>query len=141
MPDSYNRHRQKYCSNPKCRLSSKKASQARWLSKKRNWGYFRGPDNTARVREWREQHPGYWRRHRRSAPVRPPLQETALAPTPVYDERRLQLTFNALQVFVMRLKLMLEGYIARMLGGTAQKEAFGSVIADSYLMGRTIYGV
>ena len=71
----------------------------------------------------------------------PPLQEPALKPTPVYDERRLQTTFDALQVFVMRLKLVIVGLAARMTGKDAQQEGFGTVLDESYLMGRTIYGI
>jgi hypothetical protein len=58
-PDPRNRRRQRYCCAPACRKASKKASQARWLSKPANRNYFRGPENTARNRRWREAHPGY----------------------------------------------------------------------------------
>jgi hypothetical protein len=63
-PDRRNRQRQYYCSAPDCRAASKAASQARWLSKPENQGYFRGPVNVARVQTWRSGHPGYWRKER-----------------------------------------------------------------------------
>lgn len=60
--DPRNRGRQKYCPKPACRQASKSASQRRWLKKPENEGYFTGPLHAGRVRAWRAQHPGYWRR-------------------------------------------------------------------------------
>jgi hypothetical protein len=71
-PDPRNRRHQRYCSAPVCRATSKAASQARWLSKPENQGYFRGPENVARVQLWRSRHPGYWRKGR---PISAALQE------------------------------------------------------------------
>src|SRR5262245_35711754 len=44
------------------RQASKAASQRRWLSKPENRDYFCGPAHVERVRQWRQTHPGYWRR-------------------------------------------------------------------------------
>src|SRR5580704_2775334 len=74
--DPRNRHHQRYCSAPTCRAASKSASQARWLAKPENQGYFRGPVNVARVRAWRSRHPGYWRKGRRAGA---PLQDILTA--------------------------------------------------------------
>ena len=57
-----NRGRQHYCPAPDCRRASKAASQRRWLSRPENENYFRGADNCGRVRQWRGDHPGYWRK-------------------------------------------------------------------------------
>ena len=65
-PDPRNRRHQYYCSASGCRAASKAASQARWLAKPENQGYFRGPVNVARVQAWRARHPGYWRKGRRA---------------------------------------------------------------------------
>lgn len=62
LPDARTRDRQKHCSAPDCKRASKKDSQRRWLSKPENKDYFRGPENTARVTEWRGNHPRYWKR-------------------------------------------------------------------------------
>src|SRR5450755_2277250 len=75
-PDPRNRHHQRYCSVPACRAASKAASQARWLVKPENQGYFRGPVNVARVQAWRSRHPGYWRKGRR---VGTALQDVSMA--------------------------------------------------------------
>ena len=62
LPDPRNANRQKYCSKEECRKASKKASQRKWLEKPQNQDYFRCPENTRRVQQWREGHPKYWRR-------------------------------------------------------------------------------
>jgi len=67
------RSQQRYCSDPPCRAASKKASQARWLGKPENQGYFSGPQHVSRVQAWREIHPEYGRKLRRKSPA---LQET-----------------------------------------------------------------
>ena len=72
-PDHRNRERQRYCSQPECRRSSKSASQGAWLAKPDNRDYFRDPVHVTRVQAWRAAHPGYSRGKRR----RPaPLQDT-----------------------------------------------------------------
>ena len=50
LPDPCNRRHQRYCSAPRCKRASKAASQARWLRKPENQGYFRDPWHAARVR-------------------------------------------------------------------------------------------
>jgi hypothetical protein len=60
--DPRNRHHQKFCSKPACRQASKRRSQQAWLAKPDNRDHFRGLANTERVRQWRQRHPGYWRR-------------------------------------------------------------------------------
>lgn len=57
-PDPCNRRHQRYCTAPPCRRASKAASQARWLGKPANQGYFRDPWHVARVRAWRLRNPG-----------------------------------------------------------------------------------
>jgi hypothetical protein len=54
--------RQRYCSKPECRQVSKTESQRRWLQKPDNLDHFKGEAHVERVRQWRLEHPGYWRR-------------------------------------------------------------------------------
>lgn len=61
-PDHRNVTRQRYCSKPACRKVSKTESQRRWLQKPENRDHFKGPEHVERVRQWRLEHPGYWRR-------------------------------------------------------------------------------
>ena len=56
-PHPRTRTLQKYCSEPPCRVASKKASQQRWLQKPENRDYFRGPQHVSRVRAWRTARP------------------------------------------------------------------------------------
>lgn len=58
-PDPRNRERQCHCGKAECRKASKAASQKRWASKPENENYFRGAENTDRVRQWRKANPGY----------------------------------------------------------------------------------
>jgi hypothetical protein len=76
IPCPNSRHTQRYCAKGECRKASKAAAQAKWLNKPENCSYFRGPENTERVRRWRERHPGYWRK-KRSPPNA--LQDLALS--------------------------------------------------------------
>ena len=62
IPDFRNQDRQCYCSKPECRQASKRASQERWLRQPANRDYFRGSENVQRVRDWRQAHPGYWKK-------------------------------------------------------------------------------
>ena len=65
-PECRNAFHQSDCSKPECRRASKAASQRRWLAKPANRNYFRDQENVRRVQEWRQAHPGYWRK--KSAP-------------------------------------------------------------------------
>lgn len=81
-PDPRNRRHQRYCSEEPCRAASKAASQARWLSQPENQDYFRGKAAVDRVRAWRSQHPGYWRKRPRSgAPLQDVLTEQVIEST------------------------------------------------------------
>ena len=48
-PDARNVRHQQYCSATLCQGASKRASQARWLAKPENRGYFMGAQAVARV--------------------------------------------------------------------------------------------
>ena len=81
-PDHRNRERQRYCAATACRRASQAASQAAWLAKPQNKGYFRDPLHVARVQAWRIAHPGYGRGKPRKARSRPALQETLITQAP-----------------------------------------------------------
>ena len=61
-PDQRNAHHQKYCAQDACRAASKRASQQHWQSNPANQNYHGNQDHCARVRAWRQAHPGYWRK-------------------------------------------------------------------------------
>ena len=69
-PDPRHLKRQKFCRKSECRAASKKYSQQKWLNKSKNRDYFSGPENVARVQEWRRDNPEYWKRKN---PLKKPL--------------------------------------------------------------------
>ena len=82
--DPRTRSRQKYCSEPECRVASKRASQRRWLRKPEHHGYFCGEQHVDRVQAWRAANPGYGRE---SLLTGQPLQEMIRAqPTDRFRE-------------------------------------------------------
>jgi hypothetical protein len=63
--DPRTRDRQRFCPTPACQKARKARSNERWRSKPENRDHWRGPGEVQRVREWRKEHPGYWRRSTR----------------------------------------------------------------------------
>ena len=61
-PDPRNLRRQHDGAQPPCRQASQAASQRRGLRKPENQASVRDPAHVERVRQWRKDHPGYWRR-------------------------------------------------------------------------------
>jgi hypothetical protein len=119
-PDPRNQHHQHYCAKPACRRAAKAASQQRWLNKKDNRDYFRGPLQVARVRAWRQAHPGYWRRQ---GPIkRTPLQEVLLAESPVQQGIPASLMVPALQEVLAQQSTVLVGLIAHITDSSLQEE-------------------
>ena len=62
FPDYRNAERQHYCGKPACRQARKRANQRRWRRTPFGRSYFRSAENARRVRQWRQAHPGYWKR-------------------------------------------------------------------------------
>ena len=128
VPDARNRGRQRYCAAPACRRVSKQRSQARWLGKPGNAGYFKGPSHVERVRRWRAAHPGYWKRSGEARSKKPESPET----TQVVDQQRaepsptpgaLQDPFRApLQDSWEPYSPVLVGLIALQTGATLQED-------------------
>ena len=94
-PDHRNLRHQRYCSEPACRKESKAQSQRRWLQRPENENYFRGPDNSRRIKQWRKRNPGYWRKKKSSAHT--PLQEVFLMQPAVVVGLISMMTGNSLQ--------------------------------------------
>ena len=110
--------RQRTCSKPKCRQASKAASQRRWLQKPANRDDFKGPTQVERVRQWRQAHPGTWRRQ--AAGPTDALQD-ASTPQPVSKQTLgNDLTQDALQDSFFMQPTVLVGLIAHLTGYTSQ---------------------
>jgi hypothetical protein len=118
-PDPCNRRHQRYCSAPRCRRASKAASQARWLSKPENQGYFRDAWHVARVRAWRSRNPGYWSRGQRPAIA---LQDVST--TQPVDAARKTANFvqSPLQDLLTAQPAVLIGLIAHLVGTPLQED-------------------
>ena len=113
-PDHRNIGRQKYCSKPECQKASKAVSQSRWLGKPENQDYFKGPDHVQRVREWREKHPGYWKR--------PNALQGACKSKPVENEEKTgQSQASPLQDILTGQHPVLIGLISSLTGSTLQE--------------------
>lgn len=80
VPDPRTADRQHYCSEPACRKASKAAAQRRWLSKDGNGDRFRGSSEVDRVRRWRQEHPGYWRKKNPASQSTQPVEKQSLNP-------------------------------------------------------------
>jgi hypothetical protein len=107
IPDPRNVRRQEYCRKPECRKASKTAAQARWLAKRENKNYFRGPENVRRVQEWRKHNPGCWRCKSNA------LQDHSNEKTVGKQYVVKQLTKDALQDLLMTQHTVLVGFILR----------------------------
>jgi len=118
-PDVRNAHHQRYCGGPDCQRASKAASQRRWLGKAANREYFRGAANVERVRAWRAEHPGYWRRG--EAQTRPALQEVLSTQDIEKDKESAALARTALQDLFSAQPVVLIGLIANLTGSALQE--------------------
>ena len=124
VPDYRNRGRQKYCSAAECQGVSKHRSQQRWLSQPENRDYFRGPDQVRRVRQWRAEHPGYWKRQPRRP--RRALQDACSEQVPVQQElppvQAPQVSRPALQELCEVKTPLLVGLIAQFTDAALQED-------------------
>lgn len=118
-PDARNAKKQKYCSQPDCRKISKAASQRKWREKDENRDYFSGPDNVKRVRLWRRQNPGYWRKRQTSED---PLQDHSSLETTKGQDVTAQLTLNALQDLLSAQDVVFLGLLAQLSGSALQDD-------------------
>lgn len=118
-PDLRNIKRQKYCSRPECRKASKAASQKKWLEKPENQDYFQGTDNTSRVQQWRNRHPGYWRK-KHGQPE--PLQDRLTPNSVEKQDITRQLPSHALQDLLSVQPLVFLGLLAQLGGSPLQDD-------------------
>jgi hypothetical protein len=138
LPDYRNRNRQRHCASPPCRKAAKAQSQRRWLQKPENQNYFRGPENTRRVQQWREHHPGYWRNKKPAADTA--LQEDCSAQAAENKQVVPSRPPPALQDLCLMQPAVLVGLISSMTGSALQEDIARS--ARSFLArGQDILGV
>jgi hypothetical protein len=132
-PDPRNINRQRYCSNTDCRMASKLASQAAWLTKPQNMDYFRDPVHVVRVQAWRAAHPGYSRAKPTKGPkipvATPALQDPlnaqlidSIEETSIRTEIPESIGFAALQDILNAPTPVLAGLIAHLFDVTLQED-------------------
>ena len=119
-PDPRSAKRQRYCSQPACRQASKAASQRRWLRKPANREYFRGPLHVERVRQWRQAHPGYWRKGKPEA--KGPLQDLCRSQAPQTERVTNGIVPPALQDLCLAQPALVVGLIATLTGSALQED-------------------
>jgi hypothetical protein len=119
LPDPCNHRHQRYCSAPRCKRASKAASQARWLRKPENQGYFRDPWHAARVRTWRSRNPGYWRSVQRPATA---LQDVLTAQAIDAACKTANFVRSPLQDLLTAQPAVLIGLIAHLVGTPLQDD-------------------
>lgn len=119
VPDPRNAGRQKHCSLPACRKASKAASQKKWLNKPDNQNYFQSSENTARVQQWRKDHPGYWRKKQNQ---QEPLQDPLLPKYSGDQHVTLQKRNNALQDLLSVQPIVFLGLLAQLSGSPLQDD-------------------
>lgn len=122
-PAPRNVGRQHYCAQPPCRQASKAASQQRWLRKPENHDYFRGSTHVARVRQWRQRHPGYGRRQAAPAAAVPVALQDPLSPQPLETQPVAEpLRPSALQDHFFLQPAVFVGLLAHLTGLTFQED-------------------
>ncbi len=119
IPDARNAKRQCCCGQPACRKASKAASQQRWLQKPDNKDYFRGPDNCRRVRQWRQAHPGYWKRGKKGSDA---LQDPIIEKPPEIHTKTIENGDPALQDLLILQPDVIIGLIANITGFALQDD-------------------
>ena len=119
-PDHRNLRHQRYCAKPACRKESKAQSQRHWQQRPENQNYFRGPENSRRVKEWRKRNPGYW--HKSETPVQVPLQEVCQEQVAPNEEVSSEKTSDTLQEVLLMQPAVVVGLISMMTGNSLQED-------------------
>jgi hypothetical protein len=138
-PDYRNAPVQQYCPAPACRQASKLASQRRWRRTASGRDYFRGEQEVRRVQEWRQQHPGYWKKQKsRSEEVQAPdpqlvNREQTSRNVPTSDLRTLQ-------DFCLTQDPAFVGLISLVTGSTLQDD-IAATARKLLLRGQNILGL
>jgi len=117
--------RQRFCSKPECRHASKVDAQQRWRQKPDNLDYFKGKAHVERVRQWRREHPGYWRRQAPERGETSDALQDALTPQS-HENQTVEASLptdpkNALQDFFFIQPAVFIGLISHLTGHTLQE--------------------
>jgi len=127
---------QRYCSKTECKRASKAQSQQRWASRPENREYFKGAENTERVRQWRKDNPGYWRKTKRLR--KEPLQD--LIDTYLAHAGHVAITGTpkTLQDFIKAQTSIMAGFVS-IFAGAAQQEDIANILRTCSNRGADIF--
>ena len=89
-------------------------------TKTENENYFRGPDNSRRVKDWRKRNLGYWRKKKSSAQA--PLQEVCQEQLAANEELKSEKKSDALQEVFLMQPAVVVGLISMMTGNSLQED-------------------
>jgi hypothetical protein len=122
--------RHRYCAKPSCAAIRQTKARKRWL--KRNGGrkYFRGAQNTDRVRTWRKKNPRYSRRESR-------IQRTRRNDFALGKSLSSALRYVALQDMIDTHLALKIGIISHLSGATLQ-DTIAKEIRRLTLLGHAI---
>ena len=122
--------RHRYCAKPTCAEVSQIKARKRWLKKNGGRKYFRGTQNTDRVRTWRKKNPRYWRREGR-------LQRTRRNDFVLSKSLSSALRYVALQDMIDTHLALKIGIISHLSGATLQ-DTMAKEIRRLTLLGHAI---
>jgi hypothetical protein len=136
--DPRNLRHQRYCSKPACRKQSKAQSQRQCHQKTEKQKYFRSPENSQRVKEWRKRNPGY--RRKKKVRVQGVLQEVFQAQVTHNEEIISERGGNVLQDLFSMQPTVVVGLISMMTGSVLQEDIV-STVGLLVRKGRDILGI
>lgn len=145
-PHPATHHHQKYCSAVECQRARKAENNQDF--RRHNPGYFSGPDQVERVRQWRRDHPGYWRNEKRNGGLgRTGANRAVVAlqavpvPQPADHELvSLSHRVDTLQAVSERQLFIMQGLAAQLTGYALQAD-LGPVLNAWYDRGSRLGGV
>ena len=108
-----------------CRKESKAQSQRQWQQKPENQNYFRSPENSQRVKEWRKRNPGY--RRKKKSSVQGVLQEVFQSQAPHNEEVIPEKRRDVLQDLLLVQPVVVVGLISMMTGSVLQEDIVSTV--------------
>jgi hypothetical protein len=120
IPNYRSGTRQRFCLKAECRKARRQQNQKAWLAKPENQHYFRDDKNAARVREWQQAHPGYWKnttRYRRRT-----LQDGCSEQVPADKPPASDAPLRTLQDLCSLQTPLLVGLISMLAGSTLQDD-------------------
>jgi hypothetical protein len=145
-PDVRHRHDQRYCRKPACQLARRAVNSRRWREQPEHKDWWRGEWNVRRVRQWRAQHPGYWKRWKRKKTV---ALQIAINPTQATEgtvdasPAGADCATNRVPELLKMQSPVVVGLIAQMYGsgsGVALQSAIAEVATRLFEKGRAVIG-